>query len=160
MSDPGYFRSETLKMILLLLENIFGDEHGKRAILYANSIDFRIEPSGDLFPDGEGVGLITISNRPVSGQGSSHLVDIAPRDVVVINHVPFRQHLRVPRGEVILFRDVNANQRRALHLFFRRRVGSLLSTRSTSFLYCIRRRLVGFFFCQLLLLGRLFESVL
>jgi hypothetical protein len=50
-------------MVLLLLQDIFGDEKRERAVLDSHFLNPSIEPASDLLPDEERMGLeVGISN--------------------------------------------------------------------------------------------------
>ena len=90
----------------------------------------------------------------------THLQDIAARDVVVVEHLPFGQDLLVPAREVVLFPYINANQILAIGLCFCCFAGRFSCSCFGNFYRRTRCCLLRFFRCQFLLFRSLFESIL
>ncbi len=58
----------------------------------------------------------SVSKSVKAFEGNPNQKSVASRDVTVSQHVAFRQHLRVPGGEIILLRNIDTDQRGALNL--------------------------------------------
>lgn len=51
MSHPSDLRSKALNMVLLLIQDLLGDEQRECAVLHAHLLNMRVEPLLDLLPD-------------------------------------------------------------------------------------------------------------
>ena len=83
-SDPRNLRRKVSNMVLLSFQSVFTNKHWEIAVLDSNSFNFSIEEALNLLPDEEG----------------SRSEDVAPWDVIVVNHLTFFDDVRVPFREV------------------------------------------------------------
>lgn len=136
MCDPSDFCGKPLNVILLSLQVCLRDEERERTILDSHLLDPFIEPSSDVLPDEIGRWLVKLALGQATGTDYAYLQDEAARDVIVLQHVTLGENLLVPAREILLLRDINTDQSRALDLLLRRLlcfrladpdVGSLLS---------------------------------
>mmetsp|Transcript_7354 Transcript_7354/g.13573 ORF Transcript_7354/g.13573 Transcript_7354/m.13573 type:complete len:268 (-) Transcript_7354:128-931(-) len=84
---PGNLRSKVLHVVLLLVQDILGDEHGEVAVVNAKQLDLGIKPLVDMIPD-------------VVGPGPKN---VAAGDLVITNHLTLCADLRVPVTEFFSF---------------------------------------------------------
>jgi len=84
--NPGDLGRESVDVILLPLKNLLGNKHGEVSVLNPVCLDFVIEPPLDGFPDAVG----------------PWFQDVAPTDVIVVQHIRFQQDIGVPGGEILI----------------------------------------------------------
>lgn len=97
MGNPSYLGSKAFDVCLFLLKDILRDEHRKGAILDSYALDLLVEPLLDFLPDEVRGGLVDVSLRtPGPGDWWSDLQYVAARYIVIVQHVPFGQHLLIP----------------------------------------------------------------
>mmetsp|Transcript_3892 Transcript_3892/g.9166 ORF Transcript_3892/g.9166 Transcript_3892/m.9166 type:complete len:306 (+) Transcript_3892:1190-2107(+) len=100
LGHPRDLGAEALDVILLGLEGLLGHKHREVAALHAELLDLCVEETLDDLPD---------RIRP-------RLEDVAPGDVVVVDHVTARDHITVPRREILVLLGRNSEQRLLLHI--------------------------------------------
>lgn len=65
LSDPCDLGSETLNVVLLLLESAGGDKHGEVGVLDTELLNLDVEPGLDLLPDRVRLGSEDVATRDV-----------------------------------------------------------------------------------------------
>ena len=68
VGDPGTFRCKTLHMVLFLLQQRFGQQHGHHHILCAGVLEHLVHDGLNVLPDGVAIGTIdehTLDGRVV-----------------------------------------------------------------------------------------------
>ncbi len=86
VGDPGALGGEALHMVLLLLEQGLGDEHGQVHVLVAGLLELLVQRVLDVLPDGVAIGAV-----------DEHALDGG-----VVDQLRLPAHVGVPLGKVHL----------------------------------------------------------
>ena len=84
VGDPGALRGEALHMVLLLLEQALGDEHGHSHVLMAGELELPVQLLLHVLPDGVAIGAV-----------DEHALDAG-----VVDELRLFAHIGEPLGEV------------------------------------------------------------
>ena len=84
--NPGALRSEAFHMVLFLLQQAFGNQHGHVDILHAHLLELLVHDVLDILPDGVAIG--TVNKHTLDGR--------------VVNQLGFFAHVGKPLGKVYL----------------------------------------------------------
>ena len=83
---PGALRGKALHVVLLLLKQGLGDEHGQVHVLMAGLLELRVQDVLDVFPDGVAIGPV-----------DEHALDAG-----IVDELGLFAHVGEPLGEVHL----------------------------------------------------------
>ena len=84
--DPGALRGKALHVVLFLLQQAFGDEHGHVDVFSAGLFELNVHQPLDVFPDGVAVGAI-----------DEHALDGG-----IVDELRLGAHVGVPLGKILL----------------------------------------------------------